>query len=549
MAINYDIQSIHKRIYPGRENVLGLKIKQFTCLLGQRFSFKLPIYFPKSKMGANESESKIIRVGLTAKEIPGISIRIRRLGFVPVTHHTDEVADDVLDCVDHIPGLIEDPLFDEQDIITRTGEMACFLVTVAVEKDCSPISRVLKLKLFKKNGDQCTQTEEINIILNVLDRELERPRDFPVLQWFYNDAIADWYKLDLWNGNYWNRLKSYMDNLVEHGQNGVMVPLFTPPTDGVKRPTQLLKISSQGDEYSFDWSDVEKYLALAEAFGIQYFEWNHFFTQWGVEYAIRIYEGQGQDESKLLWAEETGATSPVYRDFLSQLLPEFHNFLTKNRILEKSFFHLSDEPNKEHLSNYKQARAMLKELAPWMKIMDAMSDVSFALEGLTDMPVPGSDHIMDFIDKGIDPRVYFCCAQRGRSINRFLDTPLIRQRMLGWLCYHFRCQSFLHWGYNYWYKHLTRQMLDPFTDTTADSWPKIPAGDPFIVYPGPNGPIDSIRWEIFAESMQDYALLQTLGVDPNDELFAEFNDFCDFPASDSWLLKTQDKLLKKFVKK
>ena len=38
----------------------------------------------------------------------------------------------------------------------------------------------------------------------------------------------------------------------------------------------------------------------------------------------------------------------------------------------------------------------------------------------------------------------------------------------------------------------------------------MPAGDPWIVYPGKYGPLDSIRFEAMRDSIADYALLQAL---------------------------------------
>jgi hypothetical protein len=55
-----------------------------------------------------------------------------------------------------------------------------------------------------------------------------------------------------------------------------------------------------------------------------------------------------------------------------------------------------------------------------------------------------------------------------------------------------------------------------------------------MVYPGENGPIDSIRWEVFAESLQDYALLQSAGLDPDDPLLADIRGYADFPRHEAW---------------
>ena len=68
------------------------------------------------------------------------------------------------------------------------------------------------------------------------------------------------------------------------------------------------------------------------------------------------------------------------------------------------------------------------------------------------------------------------------------------------------------------------------------------AGDPFAVYPGNDGPIDSIRWEIFAESLQDYAILQTAGIKREDPMLAELGTYADFPRSEEWLDGTLRKI-------
>jgi len=157
---------------------------------------------------------------------------------------------------------------------------------------------------------------------------------------------------------------------------------------------------------------------------------------------------------------------------------------------------------------------MLRELAPWMKVMDALCDITFAREKLVDMPIPILSSAKKIVEAQIPCWTYFCCNPLGRYLNRVLETPLAKARMAGWLFYRFRHAGFLHWGYNYWYKRATTQLINPFFQLDAEGWPAWSSGDPFVVYPGAKGPIDSIRWEIFAESLQDYQLLQTLRVSP-----------------------------------
>jgi hypothetical protein len=365
-----------------------------------------------------------------------------------------------------------------------------------------------------------------------------------VTHWFYADALCDWHGVEPFDARFWRLCEAYMRDYAAHGCDTIYVPAFTPPLDGVKRPTQLLGVRRRDDRgYEFDWRNVSRWISLAQSCGIRRFEWPHLFTQWGCERAIRVYEKRG-DRERLLWPPNTGATSQAYRQFLARFLPALRRFLTRRKLAKASYFHVSDEPHGEkHLENYRRARAMLRELAPWIKVMDALSDARFAREGLTDMPVASISVTRRFVEGGIPCWTYFCCNPRGRYLQRLLDTPPAKLRGAGWLFYRFGVAGFLHWGYNYWYKSQTRQLIDPYVVSDALKWPGWAHGDPFVVYPGPDGPIDSIRWEVFSESLQDYTLLQTLGVDPDGRMLRPFKDFDDFPASEDWYFAARRKLL------
>ncbi|NQU11480.1 DUF4091 domain-containing protein, partial [bacterium] len=180
-------------------------------------------------------------------------------------------------------------------------------------------------------------------------------------------------------------------------------------------------------------------------------------------------------------------------------------------------------------------------------VMDALSDIGFARTGLTDYPIPVIDQAPAFIREGFPAWAYYCCGQRGRLLNRFLDTPLVKVRMSGWIFYRTQIKGFLQWGYNYWYQRQTRRLIDPFTVTDALAWPNWAYGDPFVVYPGPAGPIDSLRWEVFSESLQDYALLQGAGIETDDPLLAEVQDFFEFPRSEPWILERRRAVLERLA--
>jgi hypothetical protein len=512
------------------------KTLSVSAAKGERFSFQICLRLE----GENE-QTAAYKAGLKILSPGAFGVRIRTVGFVPVMRRTTGVPDSECEGVQYLPGLCPDPLLDSPEQMITVNETNGFWVTVQVPEDIKAGDSELSFELLldeKSKG-------RVTVKVSVADVVIRKRKDFSVTHWFYADNLLDWYKLKPWEDKFWDSiLPAYLSNLTSHFQDMVYVPVLTPPLDGVKRPSQLLTVTRKGkDKYAFDWKYVEKWIKAAKKAGLEKFEWTHLFTQWGVKNAIRVYEGDC-DARKLLWEPETGATSDTYRKFLGQLLPELKNFIGKNRLADKSFFHISDEPRDEHLANYKAAKDMVLEIAPWMKFMDAVSHVEFAEQKLTDMPVPSISAVEQFIKKGIPSWAYFCCGPRGKFVNRFMDTPLEKIRLTGWLLYKSGVLGFLHWGYNYWCKSQTAELIDPYKVNDAHLWPGWAAGDPFVVYPGENGPVDSIRWEVFAEGLQDFALLQTLGVERGSKELSPLKGFDSFPASPGkWLTAARKKAL------
>jgi hypothetical protein len=113
---------------------------------------------------------------------------------------------------------------------------------------------------------------------------------------------------------------------------------------------------------------------------------------------------------------------------------------------------------------------------------------------------------------------YTCCSPWGYYANRFLDYHLSKTRILHWMNYFTGTEGFLHWGLTYGWE-------DPFGPA-----PKYPPGDSHIIYPGEEGPMSSIRWEMLREGMEDYEYLWLLE-SKSRELMQRMNIAQDrFPA-------------------
>ena len=139
--------------------------------------------------------------------------------------------------------------------------------------------------------------------------------------------------------------------------------------------------------------------------------------------------------------------------------------------------------------------------------MDALSDYEFYETDCLQYPVVAIDHLEPYFGKK-NVIGYNCCAQHTAVSNRFMAMPSYRNRIIGVQMYLYQLIGFLHWGFNYYFTENEPHLINPFLTTDGENtWQ---AGDPFSVYPGEDGPIESIRLKVFFEALTDVRALQLL---------------------------------------
>ncbi|MBR4748423.1 MAG: DUF4091 domain-containing protein [Abditibacteriota bacterium] len=478
-------------------------------------------------------------------------VRLEQLVFGKA--HTVYTEPEELDGLGLIPGLLPDPLIDEDEVVVYPFSNRAFWINSYIPADhpagsCPNLVECVCNRLGEDDSkwELCTSVD-----INVADFTVAQKKTVNCLHWFYCDSLADYYRVEPFTDEFWPICEKYMQNYSDHGNTIIYLPLFTPPLDGIKRPNQLVGVERTSPHtYAFDFTLADKYVELAHKCGLYSFECVHFFTQWGCAHPIRIY-ADPSDEYSYIFDPESDATGDEYREFLSQFLPALKAWAEERGIFDNIWYHMSDEPHgDEHLANYKKARDMIRGIAPWMKTMDALSDINIAREAGVDMPISSVSSAPDFIAAGMPHWVYYCCGPKGRHVNRFLDTPLWKERMLGAAMYKLNALGFLQWGYNYWYRFgvdRNRIQIDPYADQTNDFYPGLPMGDAFEVYPSLDGPVDSLRWEVFRELLEDFDLFTNLGVDKASPLLKDIIDYAEFPRDPGFIHKVRKALLEELV--
>lgn len=435
------------------------------------------------------------------------SVSVRKVELVPCNYPCHGTWDD--NYLVTKPGLYPDllvPIKQGMQIKAIPGQWRSLWI------DIDAIPGVHKVTLRILDSEQMI-IKELVISALILDVKLPAQKLIHT-QWFHGDCLADYYKVPVFSEEHWRIIKNFMQSAVRHGINTILTPVFTPPLDtakgGERTTIQLVKIYLDSGKYRFDFSLLKRWIDLCENSGIQYLEVSHLFTQWGAICAPKILVSiDGADECKLFgW--HTSATSQEYRDFLHYFIPEIKAFLEKQGWLDRTYFHISDEPHDHEVETYAAARASVKDLLVDCKIMDALSSYTIYQKGVIDRPIVSVDQIQPFIEAGV-PNLwaYYCTIQAIDVPNRFISMPSARNRIIGTLLYYYNIEGFLHWGFNFYNSQRSIEHIDPYKVTDAGE--AFPSGDPFLVYPAPDGTAyDSIRGMVLRQALNDLRALNYL---------------------------------------
>jgi len=86
--------------------------------------------------------------------------------------------------------------------------------------------------------------------------------------------------------------------------------------------------------------------------------------------------------------------------------------------------------------------------------------------------------------------------------NLAVDFDSMDYRIVAWLCWKYDIKGFLYWCVNWW------PTVDPFKNAANTRWGQ--NGNGLLFYPGKDGPLASLRAEVFRDGMEDYEYIQRL---------------------------------------
>ena len=374
----------------------------------------------------------------------------------------------------------------------------------------------LKIKLLRVgiSSKGFTPTDEVvaehEIKIDIKDAMIP-DQSLIFTQWFYADCLADYYKVDVFSDRHFEICENFARVAVENGRNMLMVPLLTYALDtyggGERTTTQLIDVYKDGDNYTFDYKNLDRWLDMYKRVGVKYYEISPVFSQWGADNTPKVVATEN-GEKKTIFGWGTNPLSAEYNTFIRAFLGGFIAHMKERGEDHKCWYHVSDEPVMDQFEQYKKARDSIYDLVEDYETLDAISHYEFCKMGLSKNPVPKTMVVHEFIDNGVQNLwTYYCGGQCDKVSNCHFAMELARVRCLGMQMYKYDIKGFLHWGYNFYNNQWSYDRIDPFATSDAESF--VASGDAYMVYPAPDGTAwESTRLRALYEGMEDMRVMQ-----------------------------------------
>lgn len=449
---------------------------------------------------ALRSSTPLAALEVTVKLAGRLQTQVRHVGYVPVRANPPGTpADEV---VRTAPAKFPDPLFEDFPFRLDSGQTSSVWITVYAPAGTKP--GIYKGEATFRDGKK--REASVPFRVEVTRATVPAKQTLKVTTWFNLDqtSLAQYYDLGNNTDRYWELLSNIGAVLADHKQNVLITPVLS-----------LTDARVSGGSFSYDFTRLDR--------------WIETFTRLGV---LDVIEGghlmdraSGYDSPLVIPAfvvengevrrENIGPDDPRAEAHLNSFLPALYAHLKEKGWLNRYAQHVLDEAHGAEPPVYLRYVAIIRKNLPGVPTIDAIDQTAGLLGDACDIWVPqlgkfddGFDAIRDHVKKGGQAWYYTCVYPQKRYLNRFIDYPLLKTRLLHWFNYRYDFTGYLHWGGNYWTK-------DPYSDVELvieNGKELLPAGDAFITYPWreKNSIHSSIRFEAEREGIEDYELLHAL---------------------------------------
>lgn len=443
--------------------------------------------------------------------------RVRFVGYVPIRKNTEphlsETGPQVL--VAEAPVDLPDPLLEDSAVAAKAGETGAVWLTLSVPRDARP-------GLYQGSVTLSADGEERRMPLRVRvwPAVLPAAMTLKVVNWYYPVVLTHTYGCQWWDDRFWQLVEADARGMAAHRQSVGHIILNET----------IEAVEGAGGAVTFDFSHFDRMAETYQKAGLPYLMGSALAGrhEWASTdfYAIPLPLRKADGTRGVFPAPEAPASadeakkrvfvkSDAFEKYLAAFLPAFQKHLEEKGWADCYLQLQADEPLDSNADAYARLGGLVRKYAPKLRRVEANRSGP-RIAGALDIWAPlldDLDHRGAFYRQrqqaGDELWFYTCERPRGRYLNRMIDYPLIKTRLLHWANFLTGTTGYLHWGFN-------PMWGNPFQN------PGTPPGDGHLVYPGVarlhGAPaaedklhsLDSIRYEAMRDGIEDYELLRLL---------------------------------------
>lgn len=420
------------------------------------------------------------------------------------------------------PNIIADPLVEIEEIRLPSYRAQPIWLTFEIPDDVAEGVYTGTIQIYAR------EFEVFELGVNILVKQpiLPDPEnyDFQLELWLNPGAIAVAHQEVLWSERHWALISLYYRDLASRGAKTITAPIVpTPwavpwlnggrhPQTGIGYPSTIRWIRNRNGNWEFDFSLFDRLVEVASEAGVH----DRIDT-----FSLVPFD---REVGRILtyWDEECGCEnveihsteSEFYKSAWSSFLVEFRNHLVANNLLEKTYLSF-DESSKDEID---EIISLVKNSAPEfidqfnvagkVETSDYARSLSIAFQHFHKEEVDNEELLVNIAQRSFSGKTTtFYLYGEPNHPNSFAFSPAIESRLIPWLAHRYKTDGYLRWAYNSW------PNKNPYDRPVFN----FIQGDDYLVYPGNDAPISSVRWELFRDGVEDYELLALLELSGADE--------------------------------
>lgn len=433
------------------------------------------------------------------------NVQIRYVGYVPVEKSIngsaiEPVAGRAISGNEGL-GVVADPLLERSTIDVPAHHAQPIWFTFHIPEDTEPGMYHGEIAIQSQNYSTVTY----NIQLKVQDVVVPDPQNyqFHLDIWMNPNAIAAVYDVELWSEAHWKLLQAYFKDLASMGQSTVTTTIIQNPWlvewNDWKSQTAIgydtmVQWKYDGKNWTFDYSIFDRYVQTGLQAGV-----GPAITA----YSLLVFRGPQRityldEQTGKIVTKKMKVGASFWKEAWTAFLQDFSTHLEKKGWLKQTYLAFDERP----ADIVSQVIELLKHAAPEFLDQTQMAGsrhVSPYAQNLSlnldDLKVISDEEIEQRRKNGKTTTFYTWAGDHHPNMLSF--SPAIESRLIPWISASRNLDGYLRWAYNSWPKNVFENTVYAFTQ-----------GDEYLVYPGNDGAMSSIRWELLKEGIEDYELIQ-----------------------------------------